>query len=117
MTGERAVGRKRVWDRMRLRQRVGLRVMNETLPGWWEHVDLDLLDMGDQHLCLLGQMPMGHNVNLRLLAGTDNWSAMHRFAWAHGLDVRYEDAVEHPEVDPYRLLTDMWRRDGRAGAS
>lgn len=117
MRDDRGSARKRVWDRMRLRKRQGLYVLNTWYPEWREHVDLSVLDMSDHHLCVLGQLPFDYNETLRFLAKSDRWDVMYHFAWSHGLDVSQGDRDEHPEVDPYELLTSMWRRDGSRAAA
>lgn len=112
MKSERTLCRKRAWDRLRLRQRRGVAELSRQLPGWEQFVDLSRVDVLDHHCCVLGQLPGGYDENLRRLAGTEDPRKMHRFAWAHGLDVNPKDADEHPEVDPYELLTAMWRGEG-----
>lgn len=103
---------------MRLRQRRGLVLVDTWYPEWRGYVNADLLDMSDHSRCVLGQLPFGYVEVLQHLSGLTDWRMIHRFAWSYGLDVSYADATEHPEVDPYELLTTMWRRDlQRAEAS
>lgn len=100
--------RKRVWDRLVLRRKRGWGKLDEVLPDWRTHVDPEVLDMGDHHLCVLGQQPGGYRKNVIALTGSTRDLDTHRWAVSHGLEIKpvYDEA---PGMDPYEALTRTWK--------
>ena len=84
--------------------REGTRYLDTHYPHWEEKIDLDTLDLGDFHACVLGQLhPRGHfqtGLNQAVRRGapdTWSWSIRHGFLSTEG---HYG----------YKKLTAKWRR-------
>lgn len=74
--------------------KAGMALLDEKAPGWREKIDLEELDLGECHACILGQVFGHYNAGKRALAEADNEPVR------YGFDC-------HPTN--YDLLTQAWK--------
>ena len=89
----------------------GAALLDETLPGWVERIDLDNLALDDECDCVLGQTWDGYSLSSPFDAHMNELGLLGSEGIEHGFDVR----------DPreYEALTAEWKRlvEARRSAS
>lgn len=100
--------------------------LDTNYPDWWRTINLDLLDVGDCTVCVLGQLYGDFEEGARRFAqshgldvfdhdtyGTQTDVAV-EFAWQGGFDVIREIELPQYEYPRMNLLWDQLIRDRRA---
>lgn len=86
----------------------GAAYLDRVMPGWWQRIDLERLDLSSTCNCVLGQ-EFGH-----FAAAPEDAYLNAGDAYAKGFDIHFRD-----EFGSYEPLTAEWRRlieSRRAGA-
>lgn len=107
----RAVERKRLYDRLVRRREYGVQFLNRVDPAWQLRVDAARLNMQDPEGCVLAQLAESYRGGVELLAppGLTRGQQIH---WAVRLGFDVPTWERCPEgVDPYEVLTRVWRAE------
>lgn len=81
----------------------GALLLDMLSPGWQSRVDLDILDMGVDAECVLGQVYGEYNEGREALGLRTSWSAAD-----FGFDRRrYDQGIQAPEAD-YEGIQGAW---------
>jgi hypothetical protein len=77
----------------------GAALLDETLPGWWQGIDLDRLDIESECDCIAGQVGGDYLAGTEKLLGLRTWEA----------DVAHGFGADDEDKDEYHALTLAWR--------
>ena len=75
----------------------GIALLDEKVPGWEQHIDIQRLNMGDCKRCILGQLYGDYNIGIKKL----------EIGLMQDSELGFE--VDSYEDESYDDLTEMWK--------